>query len=146
MGRNGRSHHRGMVGSNGWLVLQQWGFVVAWDGATAHIAAQTFQPLLRPFEARLMIWSATACHAAAADPAPLHRCHSGEWNDRMLVEMLLSMLIMVSYVKKVMPRGWAYFQARVAFTLAALNRLAQCHGRPADKDGFASLSMAEFSW
>ena len=38
----------------------------------------------------------------------------------MLVETVLSMLTLVMHFKKVMPRGWAYFQARLAFTMVAL--------------------------
>ncbi len=37
----------------------------------------------------------------------------------MLVETVLSMLTLVCHLKKVMHRGWAYFQARLAFTMAA---------------------------
>ena len=33
----------------------------------------------------------------------------------------LSMLTLVCHLKKVMHRGWAYFQARLAFTMAVFN-------------------------
>jgi hypothetical protein len=39
----------------------------------------------------------------------------------MLVETVLSMLTLVCHLKRVMHRGWAYFQARLAFTMAAFN-------------------------
>jgi hypothetical protein len=39
----------------------------------------------------------------------------------MLVETVLSMLTLVCHLKKVMHRGWEYFQARLAFTMAAFN-------------------------
>ena len=42
----------------------------------------------------------------------------------MLVETVLSMLTLVCHLKKVMHRGWAYFQARLAFTMAAFNVVA----------------------
>jgi len=45
----------------------------------------------------------------------------------MFVETVLSMLTLVCHVKKVMHRGWAYFQARLAFTMAAVNVLVQWH-------------------
>ena len=48
-------------------------------------------------------------------------CQHSEWQDRMLVEMVLSMLTLVCHMKKVMHRGWVYFQARLAFTMAACN-------------------------
>ena len=65
--------------------------------------------------------------------------------NRMLVETVLSMLTLVCHVKKVMHRGWAYFQARLAFTMAAFNVLVQWHGLHPDASGFVPLSIAEFS-
>ncbi len=63
----------------------------------------------------------------------------------MAVETVLSMLTLVSHFKKVMHRVWEYFQARLAFTMAAFNVLAQWRGLPANQDGFVPLSIAEFS-
>jgi hypothetical protein len=75
----------------------------------------------------------------------LKLCQRGEWEDRMLVETVLSMLTLVCHVKKVMHRGWAYFQARLAFTMAAFNVLVQWYGFQPNTSGFVPLSMAEFS-
>jgi hypothetical protein len=61
--------------------------------------------------------SDSAFHAAEGDPSNLKLCPRGEWEDRMLVETVLSMLTLVCHVKKVMHRVWAYFHARLAFTL-----------------------------
>jgi len=36
-----------------------------------------------------------------------------EWNDRLLVETVLSMFTVVSHFKKGMHRVWVYFQARL---------------------------------
>ena len=44
-----------------------------------------------------------------------------------------------------MHRGWAYFQARLAFTMAAFNVLVQWHGLEPYASGFVPLSLAEFS-
>jgi hypothetical protein len=49
------------------------------------------------------------------------------------------------YIKKVMHRGWAYFQARLAFTMAAFNVLVQWQGFQPTASGFVPLSIAEFS-
>ena len=43
----------------------------------------------------------------------------------MLVETVLSMLTLISHCKKMMHRVWEYFQARLAFTVAAFNVLVQ---------------------
>jgi hypothetical protein len=39
---------------------------------------------------------------------------------------------------------WAYFQARLAFTMAAFNVLVQWHGFQPNASGFVPLSIAEF--
>ena len=64
---------------------------------------------------------------------------------RLLVETVLSMLTLVCHLKKVMHRGWGYFQARLAFTMAAFNVLVQWHGLEPYASGFVPLSIAEFS-
>ena len=63
----------------------------------------------------------------------------------MLVETVLSMLTVVCHLKKVMHRIWAYFCARLAFTMAAFNVLVQWHGLRLNLSGFVPLSIAEFS-
>src|SRR2546425_8089682 len=102
-------------------------------------------PLIRQFEERMIILSDTGFHAAEGDPSNLKLCPRGEWQDRMLVETVLSMLTLVCHMKKGMHRGWAYFQARLAFTMAAFNVLVQWHGFQPSASGFVPLSMAEFS-
>ena len=119
IGRKGVSHHRWIVGGKLCLLLNQWGLIVGWACDTANGADNTFQWLIRQFEERMIILSNTAFHAAAGDPTNLKLCRRGEWEDRILVETVLSMLTLVCHCKKVMHRGWAYFQARLAFTMAA---------------------------
>src|SRR5215467_8308561 len=46
----------------------------------------------------------------------------------MLVVTVLSMLTLVCHLQKVTHRGWAYFQARLACTMATCNVLVQWHG------------------
>ena len=145
IGRKGLSNHRWIVGGKRCLLLNQYGLVVAWACATAHVADNTFQGLIRQCEARMMVLSDTGFRAAEGDPANLKLCQRGAWQDRMLVETGLSMLTLVCHFKKVMHRGWVYFQARLAFTMAACNVLVQWHGFQPYASGFVPLSMAEFS-
>ena len=93
----------------------------------------------------MIVLSDTGFHAAEGDPANLTLCPRGAWQDRMLVETGLSMLTVVCHFKKVMHRGWAYFQARLAFTMAAFNVLVRWYGLRPNASGFISLSMADFS-
>lgn len=145
IGRKGRSNHRWIVGGKLCLVLNQWGLVVAWDCATANVYDATFQPLIRAFEGQMIVLGDSAFHAATGDPSNLKLCPRGQWNVRMVVETVLSMLTVVCHFKQVAHRVWAYFKARLAFTMAAFNVLAQWDGLPVDENGFVALSIAEFS-
>ncbi len=143
VGRKGLSNHRWIVGGKLCLLLNQYGLVVAWACATTNVADNTFQWLIRQFEEQMIVLSDTAFHAAEGDPANLKLCQRGEWQDRLLVETVLSMLTLVSHCKKVMHRVWTYFQARLAFTTAAFNVLVQWHGLQPNMYGFVPLSIAE---
>jgi hypothetical protein len=145
IGRKGLSNHRWIVGGKLCLVLNQYSLVVAWECATANVADNTFQWLVRQFEERMIVLSDTAFHAAEGDPTNLKLCQRGEWEDRMLVVTVLSMLTLVCHLQKVMHRGWVYFQARLACTMATCNVLVQWHGLRPNASGFVPLSIAEFS-
>jgi hypothetical protein len=93
----------------------------------------------------MIVLSNTGFHAAAGDPRNLQLCPRGEWQDRMLVETVRAMLTLVCHCTKVMPCGWAYFQVRLACTMAAFNVLVQWHGFQPNASGFVPLSMAAFS-
>src|SRR6266511_3252404 len=75
IGRKGLSNHR---------------WIVAWECATANVADNTFQWLIRQFEERMIVLSDTGFHAAEGDPTNLTLCQRGEWQDRLLVETVLS--------------------------------------------------------
>ena len=145
IGRKGVSNHRWIVGGKLCLLLNQWGLIVGWACATANVADNTFQWLIQQVDGRMIVLSDTGFHAAEGDPSNLKLCQRGAWEDRMLVETVLSMLTLVCHLKKVMHRGWAYFQARLAFTMAACNVLVQWHGLRPYASGFVPLSIAEFS-
>jgi len=109
IGRKGLSNHRWIVGGKLCLLLNQWGLVVAWACDTANVADNTFQWLIREFEERMIVLSDTGFHAAEGDPSNLKLCQRGAWQDRMLVETVLSMLTVVCHFKRVTHRVWAYF-------------------------------------
>jgi hypothetical protein len=145
IGRKGLSNHRWIVGGKLCLLLNQWGLIVGWACATANVADNTFQWLIRQFEEQMIVLSDTGFHAAEGDPSNLKLCQRGAWQDRLLVETVLSMLTLITHFKKVMHRGWASCQARLAFTMAAFNVLVQWHGLQPYASGFVPLSIAEFS-
>jgi len=84
-------------------------------------------------------------HAATGDPPNLKVCHRGEWNDRMAVETVLSMLTVVCHTKHLCHRVWAAFRAHLGWLLAVFNVLAQWHGLTPDDEGRIRLSIAAFS-
>ena len=127
------------------LLRNKFGLVVAWDWATANVYDHTLQPLIRQVEEQMRVLSDAAFQARAGDPSHRTRCGRGEWNDRMRIDTVLSMLTVVSHFKKVRHRAWASFQARLALTMAAFPVLAQGDGLPVNADGFVPLSIAEFS-
>src|SRR2546428_5302039 len=139
IGRKGLSTHRWIVGGKLCLLVNQYGLVVGWACATANVADNTFQWLIRQVDGRMIVLSDTAFHAAAGDPANLKLCQRGEWEGRLLVGTGLSMLTFVCHFKKVMARVWTYFHARLAFTMAAFDVLVQWSGLQPDASGFVPL-------
>ena len=145
IGKKGISNHRWIVGCKLCLLLNNIGQVVDWDCDTANVCDNTFQHLIKEFEDSMVILGDTGFHSKDGDPDNFKLCRRGEWNDRMVIETVLSMLTLVNHFKKVMHRVWEYFEARLAFTMAAFNILVQWYGLPADAKGFVKLTIAEFS-
>lgn len=145
IGKKGLSNHRWIIGGKLGVVLNQWGLVAAWDCDTANVHDSTFHPLITQFEHQMIILTDGNFHAHTGDPVNMKVCSRGTWNVRMVVETVLSMMTTVCHFKKVSHRVWAYFKARLAFTLAAFNILVQWHGLHPDENGFVHLSIAEFS-
>lgn len=117
---------------------------------TANVYDADFAPLIEQFDEQMLILADSNFHAKAkkgkrGDPDNLKICQRGQWNDRMLVETVLSMLSRVCQIKKVGHRVWSALKARLAFCLAAFNLCALWDGVPVDEDGFVHLSMAQFA-
>ncbi len=118
-----------------------------WLGSVRQRMSRTppFKRLIRRFEHEMIVCADTGFHAKTGDPANLKICRRGKWNDRMMVETVLSMLTLISHFKHVAHRVWAYFETRLAYTMAMFNVLAQWRGLQADEHGVIHLSIAEFS-
>ncbi len=145
IGRKGVSNHRWIVGGKLCLVVNHLGGITGWVWAPANAHDTWFHPIIEAFKDWMVVLGDTGFHAGAGDPPNLKVCVRGEWNDRMLIETVLSMLTLVSHFKKVMHRVADYFEARLAFTVAIFNFLVQWQGWQPDADGFVSLSIADFS-
>ena len=93
----------------------------------------------------MVVFADTGFAKADWDASNLRICQRGQWNDRMLIETVLSMLTRVCHLKKVAHRCWVYFKTRLAFTMALFNLLVQWDGLTIDDNGFVPLAMAKFN-
>jgi hypothetical protein len=118
--------------------------ICAWDCAPANVHDTHFQPLIAQFDGQMIVLTDTGFHAKTGDPVNMKVCPRGTWNTRMLVETVLSMLTTVCHSKKMGHRVWAYFRARVAWTMVVFNLLARW-GMEIDEHDMIRLSIAEFS-
>jgi hypothetical protein len=146
IGRKGKSNWRWIVGGKLAFLLNHVGLVVDWACDTANVHdGSAFQGLVDSVADQMVVFSDTGFAKQGWHPVNLKLCKRGEWNTRMLVETVLSMLTTVCHLKKVAHRVWSYFESRVGYTLALFNILVQWYGLEPDEDGFVHLSIAEFS-
>ncbi len=74
-------------------------------------------------------------------PTNLRTCKRGEWNVRMVVESVLSMLTRICHFKQMAHRSWRYFETHLGFTMALFNILVGWDGFSAEHDCFVPLSV-----
>ena len=122
VGRKGYSNHRWIVGLKLCWLLNARGEVVAWDFNTANTADQRFVHVAAPFEGTT-ITLADAGFGAAQRPANLKLCARGEWNERMLIETVLSLVHRVCRLKYLWHRTRPYLHMHLAYVAALFNAL-----------------------
>ena len=146
IGKKGISNQRWIVGGKLCLLVNHLGVIVDWDCATANVYDGTrFQHLVDNVSDQMVVFADTGFAKADWDASNLRIYQRGQWNDRMLIETILSMLTRVCHLKQVAHRCWTYFKTRLAFTMALFNLLVQWEGLPIDDYGFVPLSIAQFS-
>lgn len=146
IGRKGKSNWRWIVGAKLCILLNHLGLIVDWACDTANVYdGSAFQELVDGVADSMLVLSDTGFEKKDWHPTNLKICQRGEWNTRMLIETVLSMLTVVCHFKRLSHRVWDYFQSRLGYTLALFNLLVQWHGLQPDEHGFVHLSIAEFS-
>lgn len=148
IGKKGKSNTRWIVGGKLCLLVNYLGLIVGWACSTANVydgSEATFQALVDGVADWMVVFSDEGFVKTDWYPTNLKTCKRGEWNTRMLIETILSMLTTVCHFKKVSHRAWDYFESRLAYTMALFNILVQWHGLTPDQEGFVRLSIAEFS-
>ena len=146
VGKKGLSNRRWIVGGKLCFLLNHLGLIVDWDCDTANVHdGSAFQQMVEEAVEQMVVFADEGFHKTDWHPDNLRLCQRGEWNERMMIETVLSMLTTVCHFKKVMHRMWTYFMTRLGFTMALFNILVQWHGLTPDENGFVPLSIADFS-
>lgn len=146
IGKKGKSNKRWIVGGKLCFLLNHLGLIVSWDCDTANVYdGSAFQHLVDDVNDQMIVFSDTGFEKSDWHPVNLRPCKRGEWNVRMLIETVLSMLTYFCDFKHSHHKLWEYFVTKVGFTMALFNILVQWYGFQPDENGFVKLSIAEFS-
>jgi len=146
IGKKGKSNKRWIVGGKLCYLLNHLGLIVDWACDTANVYdGSAFQQLVDDVADQMVVFSDMGFEKKDWQPANLRLCKRGEWNVRMMIETVLSMLTYVCDFKRSRHKVWDYFETKVGFTMALFNILVQWHGFQPDDTGFVQLSIAEFS-
>ena len=146
IGKKGKSNKRWIVGGKLCYLLNHLGLIVGWACDTANVYdGSAFQQLVDEVADQMVVFSDMGFEKKDWQPTNLRLCKRGEWNVRMVVETVLSMLTYVCDFKRSRHKVWDYFETKVGFTMALFNILVQWHGFQPDDSGFVPMSIAEFS-
>jgi hypothetical protein len=146
IGKKGKSNWRWIVGGKLCFVLNHLGLIVAWECDTANVYdGSAFQQLVDQFQDEMLLFADMGFEKVDWQPTNLRLCHRGEWNVRMVVETVLSMLTYVCHFKHMAHKSWDYFRSHLGYAMALFNLLVQWHGFQPDDSGFVRLSIAQFS-
>lgn len=145
IGKKGFASWKWIVGGKFCLLTNKFGLVTSWQIKTANVSDQEFLPLVERVREKMIVLADIGFRRKIDQPENLKICRRGEWNDRMLIETVFSLLSQVCKLKHLRQRVWAYFEMRLAFTVALFNLLQQWNGLNFDKNGVSHLSLAEFS-
>lgn len=144
--RRGKSARRWIAGVKLGLVLNAQGQVCAWDADTAgSYDADAFNHLIERYAEEMIVLADCNFHKSPfhrtndPDPANLKICGRDAWNQRRLIETVLSMLTNVCSLKRLRERNWSHLMAHLGFAAATFNVLTSWNG------GAPQLAIAQFS-
>ena len=145
IGKKGYASWKWIVGGKLCLLANKFGLITDWQVSTANVSDQTFLPLVEAVRDKMIVLADKGFLRKLNQPPNLKICLRGEWNDRMLIETIFSLLSQVCKLKHLRQRVWAYFEMRLAYTVALFNLLQQWNGLNFDENGVSHLRLAEFS-
>lgn len=128
------------------MVINADGQCCAWDVTTANVYdANAFAPLIERYAERMIVLADCNFHKSPhhrkndPDPPNLKICPRGQWNQRRLIETVLSMLDGVCHLKHLSERTWPAVRAHLGYLAAAFNLLTAWNPQRVE------LSIARFS-
>jgi hypothetical protein len=143
--KRGRCAGRWIAGVKFGLVINSSGQICSWDVDTANVYdADGFAHLIQMYDQQMIVLADCNFHKSPfhrkndPDPENLKICPRNSWNDRRLIETVLSMLSSVCSLKHLRYRAWRYLKAHLAFISAMFNILTTWNGTP-------ELSIAQYS-
>lgn len=145
IGKKGYCSWKWIIGGKLCVLINKFGLVTDWQVKTANVHDSRFLALVEAVRDKMIVLADTGFRSQTTKPKNLKLCKRGEWNQRMMIETVFSLLSQVCKLKHLRQRGWEYFQMRLAFTMAIFNILQRWNGLNFDKNGVSHLSMAEFS-
>jgi hypothetical protein len=145
LGKKGKSNWRWIVGGKLCFVLNHLGQIVDWECDTANVYdGSAFQHLVDKFKDQMVIFSDSGFEKVDWFPTNLRTCQRGEWNVRMVVETVLSMLTRICDFKRMSHRAWTYFESHLCYTMTLFNLLIEMRGLQPNDNGFLPLSTVDF--
>jgi hypothetical protein len=122
VGKKGFSNHRWIVGLKLCWLINAHGEVVAWDWNTANTADQRFAQLAAAVT-DVTITLGDQSFNAVDRPPNLKVCRRGEWNERMLIETVFSLVHRVCHLKYLWHRTRRSLHMHLAYVAALFNAL-----------------------
>ena len=145
VGKKGKDKGRWFVGIRlAWIVNDQ-GQVVSWAWHTANKHDQNFHPLIQDLKDASIVLGDLGFRKAAGIPDNLKLCERGQWNSRMIVETIFSMITNTCSAKKFSERSADAITTKLAFLAAMFNVLLDVH-KQVYPDAPVELSLAHFSF
>jgi hypothetical protein len=144
--RKGKCAGKWIAGAKLGLVINCHGQLCAWDVTTANTYdANAFAPLIEQYAQQMIVLADCNFHKSPfhrrktdRDPPNVKICQRGWWNQRRLIETVLSMLERVCRLKKLSERTWPALRAHLGFVAAAFNILTSWTGQ-------VELTIAQFA-
>ncbi len=123
IGRKGKSNGRWIVGIKAAFLVNARGEIIDWAWGTANLPDNAFRDVATDYRDETVIFTDNGFRKKGFDPENLRYCDHGEWNDRYLIERMLSWMTEVFHAKKIYHRTVDGIHMRIGAIAAAFNIL-----------------------